>query len=187
MRRVLFSVIGILIMGMAGMVLAGDTDGDAIVGLWQTEPDVHGYAYVQIVRNGDRYDGRIVYLEKPRYGPDEERPGEIKVDLNNPDPALQERRILGLEILKGFVYAGKGKWKNGTIYDPNNGKTYKCKMWLEGNDTLKVRGFIGFSLLGRNETWHRAPADAAERMAAQQKELELQEGQGDNPENPPAE
>jgi len=171
MRRICLSILGILILATTGIVLAGDSGGDAILGLWKTEPDAHGYSYVEVVKTGDRYDGRIVYLSKPRYGPDEERPGEIKVDLNNPDPSVREHRVLGLEILKGFVYKGKGKWKNGTIYDPTNGKTYKCKMWLEGQDTLKVRGFIGFSLLGRNTTWTKTPANAREQIAAQQLEL----------------
>lgn len=171
MRKTVIPILVALVAGMAALASAGDGGGDAILGLWKTEPDAHGYSYVKIERNGDRYDGRIVYLSKPRYGPDEERPGEIKVDLNNPDPSLRERRVLGLEILKGFVSKGKGKWKGGTIYDPTNGKTYKCKMWLDGKDTLKVRGFIGFSLLGRNTTWTRAPADAEQRIAAQQEEL----------------
>jgi len=74
MRRVLFLVIGILVMGMAGTLLADDGGGDAILGLWKTEPDAHGFSYVRIVRNGKHYEGRIVYLSKPRYGPDEERP-----------------------------------------------------------------------------------------------------------------
>ncbi len=134
--------------------VAGE-DRDAIVGLWRTEPSEDGAAIVKIVRDGKTYRGTIVWLEKPVYGPDEERPGQPKVDLNNPDPKLRERPVLGLEILEGFRYDGRGKWKKGTIYDPSNGKTYKCKMWLEDPDTLKVRGFIGFSLLGRNATWKR--------------------------------
>lgn len=186
MRKVLLPVLAIMAMGLALSVWAGDGGGDAILGLWKTEPDAHGFSYVEIVRNGDRYDGRIVYLSKPRYGPDEERPGQIRVDLNNPDPGLRERRVLGLEILKGFVYKGGGKWKNGTIYDPTNGKTYKCKMWLEGGDTLKVRGFIGFSLLGRSTTWTRAPAGAREQIEAQQKELGQDSGATTGKETGPA-
>jgi len=186
MRRTVLLLIAVLALSLTGNLLAADPGGDAILGLWKTEPDAHGYSFVEIVKAGDRYDGRIVYLSKPRYGPDEERPGEIKVDLNNPDPALQERKILGLEILKDFLYKGKGKWAKGTIYDPNNGKTYKCKMWLEGKDTLKVRGFIGFSMLGRNTTWTRAPADAEEMIAAQQRELSPGEDQQEEPKDDPA-
>jgi uncharacterized protein (DUF2147 family) len=57
--------------------------------------------------------------------------------------------------MEGFVDDGKGTWHKGTIYDANDGKTYKCKMRLEGEDTLKVRGFIGFSMIGRTEEWTR--------------------------------
>jgi uncharacterized protein (DUF2147 family) len=60
--------------------------------------------------------------------------------------------------VKGFEYDKEDKkWVNGTIYDPKNGKTYKCYMWFdEGNDKiLHVKGFIGFSMLGREVEWVR--------------------------------
>jgi uncharacterized protein (DUF2147 family) len=57
--------------------------------------------------------------------------------------------------LDGFDYAGEGKWKNGRVYDPNSGKTYKCKLTLVDENTLELRGYIGISLLGRTETWSR--------------------------------
>jgi uncharacterized protein (DUF2147 family) len=76
-------------------------------------------------------------------------------DVLNPDPALQDRLLLGLTIMDGFTYAGEGKWKNGRIYDPNSGKTYKCKVTLVSESTLELRGYIGISLLGRTETWTR--------------------------------
>ena len=76
-------------------------------------------------------------------------------DVLNPDPALRDRPLLGLTIMDGLTYAGGGKWKNGRIYDPNSGKTYKCKLTLVDENTLELRGYIGFSLLGRTETWTR--------------------------------
>jgi uncharacterized protein (DUF2147 family) len=48
----------------------------------------------------------------------------------------------------------KDYWSYGHIVDPASGKVYKCNIWLEGND-LKVRGYIGISVLGRTQTWHR--------------------------------
>ncbi|HVS03730.1 MAG TPA: DUF2147 domain-containing protein, partial [Thermoanaerobaculia bacterium] len=77
-----------------------------------------------------------------------------KVDLENPDPKLRERPIVGLRILVGFRYAD-GKWTGGTIYDPANGKTYKAQMTLKGPDTLDVRGYVGITLFGRTTTWKR--------------------------------
>jgi uncharacterized protein (DUF2147 family) len=57
--------------------------------------------------------------------------------------------------MDGFTYSGEGKWKSGRIYDPNSGKTYKCKVTPVNENTLELRGYIGFSLLGRTETWTR--------------------------------
>ncbi len=76
-------------------------------------------------------------------------------DEKNPDPALRDRALVGLQIFDGFEYKGKGRWKGGTIYDPNSGKTYQCTVTRVDDDTLKVRGFIGVSMLGRTETWTR--------------------------------
>ena len=156
MRKLAIVAIAIALVAAAAFAGGPSVEPDAVVGFWKTEPDPDGSAIIRIVDVGGRFDGTIVWLEKPLYGPDEERPGEPKVDLNNPDPKLRERPILGLKLLEGFTFDGKKTWKKGTIYDPNNGKTYKCKMWLEGPDTLKVRGFVGFSMLGRNATWTRA-------------------------------
>jgi len=57
-----------------------------------------------------------------------------------------------LDIVWGFKYKGKNRWVKGKIYDPDNGKTYSCKMKLVDNE-LKVRGFIGISLFGRTTVW----------------------------------
>jgi uncharacterized protein (DUF2147 family) len=58
-------------------------------------------------------------------------------------------------ILDDLRYAGDGKWTAGRIYDPNSGHSYHCSVELEGNDRLKLHGYIGIPLLGRNETWTR--------------------------------
>ena len=153
-RKLIPLAIGVVML--AGLASAGEGGGDAILGLWRTQSGKKGAAIVKIVRDGNRYKGTIVWLEKPLYGPGEERPGQPKVDLENPNPKLRERPLIGLELLRGFVWKPGGhRWEKGTIYDPANGKTYKCKMELQNPGTLKVRGFIGFSLLGRTEIWHR--------------------------------
>jgi uncharacterized protein (DUF2147 family) len=78
-------------------------------------------------------------------------------DVKNPDPALRDRLLTGLELFRGFSYDGDGRWTGGTIYDPNSGKTYRCIItWVDKN-TLKVRGYIGVPMLGRTETWNRVP------------------------------
>jgi uncharacterized protein (DUF2147 family) len=57
-------------------------------------------------------------------------------------------------VLKNFVFDGKDEWEDGTIYDPKNGKTYSCYIrYAEYPNLLKIRGYIGVSLLGRTTYW----------------------------------
>lgn len=79
-------------------------------------------------------------------------PGTL--DHFNPDPALRNRSLCNLEIGSGFTLAGDNQATGGRLYDPESGKTYKGNIDLKG-DTLKLRGYIGITLFGRTETWHR--------------------------------
>ena len=65
---------------------------------------------------------------------------------------LENYKEKSKDILKDFVFKGKA-WEDGSVYDPNNGKTYSCNMKLKSTDELEIRGFIGFSLLGRTTVW----------------------------------
>ena len=135
-------------------------DADAVVGVWETEPDEHGYARIEIVRSGATYVGKIAWLSEPRFADDDEPEwaGRPKTDRANPDPQLRQRPIVGLRILDGLEYVGGGQWKHGRIYDPSRGKTYRCQMKLVDDTTLRLRGFIGVSLFGRGTTWLRTTA-----------------------------
>jgi uncharacterized protein (DUF2147 family) len=140
-----------LILLFAGVLLAvglnahaASPEGDTILGKWLTEK---GKSVVEVYHCGDAYCGRIVRLKEPL-----NKEGKEKVDDKNPDASMRSRKIVGLEILNGLQYKGSNKWEGGKIYDPEKGKTYKFKAWMEGG-TLKFRGFIGFSLLGRTTTW----------------------------------
>ena len=99
----------------------------------------------------------VVSLKESNWPPGGEqgRGGQPKNDRNNPDPKLRDRPIVGLEFMHGFTYSGKKRWENGKVYDPENGKTYKCKLTLVSTNRLDVRGFIGISLIGRTEVWAR--------------------------------
>jgi uncharacterized protein (DUF2147 family) len=78
-------------------------------------------------------------------------------DDENPDETLRNRSLLGLQILSGFEYsAKKEEWENGEIYDPKSGNTYDCYVWLESDDLLKRKGFVGgIRWLGRSSEWYR--------------------------------
>ncbi len=62
--------------------------------------------------------------------------------------------ILGMTILTGLKKDGD-EWSGGKILDPKNGKTYKCYIQLVESDKLKIRGYIGFALIGRTAYWYR--------------------------------
>ena len=119
---------------------------DAIIGKWVNSS---GEAHVDITKRGDKYFGKIVWLKAPK-----DDKGGVKTDLKNPEESLRSKPILGLEILKNFVFED-GKWTDGKIYDPKSGKTYSCNMTMKGNDVLNMRGYVGISLIGRSETWKR--------------------------------
>jgi uncharacterized protein (DUF2147 family) len=120
---------------------------DEIVGYWQTKGK--NPAKIQIYKTGDRYNGKIVWLKEATEN------GVPKTDKKNPDKARQSRPIIGTEILTGFRFDGDDEWEDGKIYDPESGKTYSCYISLKDKSTLKVRGYIGVSLLGRTEYWTR--------------------------------
>lgn len=124
---------------------------DAIVGVWKTG---EGNAMVRIYKNGDKYQGKIVWLKEPN----DPETGKPKVDKNHPEEAVRNRPILGLVNVWGFTYKGKNVWDEGSIYDPKNGNTYSCTIKMPNPNTLEVRGYIGVSLIGRTDTWTRQVA-----------------------------
>lgn len=131
---------------MAYAVMSFAQNADAILGKWQNPT---GEGQITIYKKADKYFGRLSWLKFPN-----DANGKPKTDIHNPDKSLQSRPEFGLELLKDFVYDGDNVYNNGTIYDPKSGKTYSCKMTLEGKK-LKIRGFMGISLIGRTEVFTR--------------------------------
>jgi uncharacterized protein (DUF2147 family) len=125
---------------------------DAIIGKWWNQEKE---SQIEIYKAEGKYLGKIVYLKEPEYPANdpEGMAGKTKIDRKNPDVNKRNVPLMGLLMLWNFTNTGDNLWENGFIYDPRDGKTYKCKMTLESPDILNVRGFIGISLLGRTNTW----------------------------------
>ena len=104
---------------------------DAVLGTWA---NANGQDHILIYKRGDKFFGKLDWIKFPN-----DENGKPKTDKNNPDPALRSRPDLGLELLKDFTFDGDNIYSGGTVYDPKNGKTYSCKMTLEGNK-LTIRG-----------------------------------------------
>jgi len=119
---------------------------DPIIGKWQNPS---GEGRIEIYKKGDKYYGKLYWLKEPN-----DVHGNLKKDVKNPEKSLQSRQIQGLEILTNFSKDGNS-FVDGKIYDPKSGKTYSCKMTLQGTDKLDIRGYVGVSLFGRTETWKK--------------------------------
>ncbi|MDK4680543.1 DUF2147 domain-containing protein [Kingella negevensis] len=115
-----------------------------IEGKWRTIDDETGKpkAVVTISKSGSSYNGTITGLAQ---------------GVNNVCPACSGNRpLVGLTVVTGLKAASETEFKDGKIYDPKSGKTYQSKATLSADgNTLKVRGFIGISALGRTQTWTR--------------------------------
>jgi len=132
-------------------VQAQEVNADDILGVWLNEDKD---AHVDIYKEGDKFYGKIVWLDEPI----DEETGKPKLDDENEDESLRSRPIMGLLLLRDFEFDGDDEWEDGRIYDPKNGKDYKCYMEFPDEDdknTLKVRGYIGFSMIGRTTYWTR--------------------------------
>ena len=81
-------------------------------------------------------------------------------DDKNPDASMRARPLCGLQIGREFVITDPSHAKDGKIYDPDSGKTYSAIMVSEDSQ-LKLRGYIGVSLFGRTEVWHRTQEHVA--------------------------
>ncbi len=153
MGRIGIMVSTLLLVGVLASVGKAQEE-DAVLGCWLTES---GDSCVEIYRHGEKYFARIVGVREPSFaeGEVEGMDGKPRVDILNPDPSLRFRSLIGLELMTDFEYQGDSAWQKGRIYDPQDGKTYKCNVILQEDGTLKVRGFIGFSLFGRTTIWMR--------------------------------
>ena len=121
---------------------------DAITGTWLVQD---GSAKIKIDNVNGKYAGKIVWLNPPL-----DKNGKPILDKNNPDKNLQSHTLMGLLMLNNFAHAGENVWDDGSIYDPDSGKTYSCKITMKNDKTIEVRGYIGISLFGRTETWKRS-------------------------------
>jgi uncharacterized protein (DUF2147 family) len=122
------------------------TPGD-VLGLWKTDG---GDSQLELFKCGDKICGKIVWLKVPKYIDRNDGPvGKTKVDRKNPNPALRNRPILGLQVMSGFTAQGDNRWGKGTSYNPESGKSYKSKLLLASPQRLELRGYIGISLIGR--------------------------------------
>jgi uncharacterized protein (DUF2147 family) len=123
------------------------SNAQSIFGKWKTIDDETGNekSIVEIYKvDGKAYAKIVQLLEKGK---------EDKIcDLCS--GAKKNKPVKGMVIIDGLS-EDDDEWNGGKILDPKTGKEYKCYISLENANKLKVRGFIGFALLGRTQYWHK--------------------------------
>ena len=134
------------ILGLVFMLIVTIGNAQSIVGKWKTIDDNTGKerSIVEIYERGGKYFGKIVKLFR--------EPGE------DPDPICDEckgerkdKKVIGMEIITDMEFdQDDNEWEEGEILDPEDGKVYDCKLWVE-EGKLKVRGYLYF--LYRTQTW----------------------------------
>jgi uncharacterized protein (DUF2147 family) len=130
------------------LLIAFSANAQTVLGKWKTIDDETNEpkSIVEIFERGGKIHGRIVKLYRK---PNEDQ--DPVCDDCDPEDARYKKKIIGMEIMKDLV-KDDDEYSGGEILDPNNGKVYRCKIWLEGKD-LMLRGYIG--PFYRTQTWVR--------------------------------
>lgn len=121
--------------------------GQSIFGKWKTIDDITGKekGIVEIFEHKGKIFGKIIEIFEA---------DKKHLKCEKCDGEDKSKPLLGLNIIKGLIKKD-GVYEGGKIVDPKNGKSYHCKITLDGKDKLIVRGYIGIPLFGRSQTWIR--------------------------------
>ncbi|WP_375558767.1 DUF2147 domain-containing protein [Bernardetia sp. OM2101] len=138
-----------IILSLITFGFTSSNPNQTILGKWKTIDDETNKvsSVIEIYEVNGKVHGKIV--EVLQEGRDE---NTLCTECNG---KRKNQKIMGMEILWDLEKESDTEWEDGEILDPNNGKTYSCQVELESNDKLKVRGYIGFSLMGRTQYWYR--------------------------------
>jgi len=128
------------------LLVFSQTNAD-IVGEWyNAEKD----AVITLFEDNKTVSGKISWMQFPN-----DDNGNPKKDPLNPDEKLKSRARMGMVMMSGFTFIKDKIWDDGELYDPKKGKTYSGMMTLKDANTIDLRGYIGFSFIGRSSTWTR--------------------------------
>lgn len=139
-KQIFYSVIFVLTAIFSG-------HSQTVLGKWKTIDDESGKpkSVVEIYENNGKIYGKVVEIF------DKTKEGKLCEECEG---AKKNKPIKGMVILENLKKKGSS-WESGTILDPSSGKEYKCTLTLENKDKLKVRGYVGISLIGRTQYWER--------------------------------
>lgn len=121
-----------------------------ILGKWMS---LEKSVMVEVFRKTGGFGAKVIWFNE-KLG--SKVPMEDRLDTQNPNPKLRQRKILGMEVLNGLVYnADKKFWEKGQIYDAQSGRTWESSVHLLANGQMKVRGFWKFEWIGKSINFYR--------------------------------
>ncbi len=123
---------------------------NSVLGKWMaTDKSV----MVEISKNKQNYSAKIIWFDD-RLGSG--KPMHSRHDTANPNPALRNRKILGMDVLTGMIFNSKEKrWENGKIYDAYHGRTWDSSAEILPDGKLKVRGFWKLEWIGKSMFFYK--------------------------------
>ena len=130
------------------LIAAFTAQSQTIFGKWHSTNEDTGEvdSVIEVYEKNGKAFAKVIEIKNPKR---KNAVCDLCTDENKNKP------VLGLNILTGLEKEGE-EWSGGKILDPRNGKVYKCYIKLETENKLKIRGYIGFSLIGKTAYWTRA-------------------------------
>jgi uncharacterized protein (DUF2147 family) len=142
--------IGANVSGQSKAPAGPSQPGDEILGEWWTEGNE---GRVKITRDKEGfYRGTTTCCEH------ENSKDNPSLDVNNPNASLRARSTVGIVIIWKLKFEDN-EYSDGYVYNPRDGKTYRIEMKMIDKETVKIRGYMGISLLGQSQIWKRAHGD----------------------------
>lgn len=124
-------------------------NADQVTGVWLTQDRT---GKILIYKEHGKYFGKVVWMKNPNFAD-----GKPKTDRYNLDKSLRNRPMLGLVILRDFVYKpDDDQYQDGYVYNPQGGREYDALITLKDKgNTLILRGYIGMPYFGHSQVWTR--------------------------------
>jgi uncharacterized protein (DUF2147 family) len=134
----------------AQILTTGVAAPDKICGKWISEEK---NVIVQVYKAGNEYNAKLVWFDD---ADDHSKPMNSRVDYKNPDKKLQNRKLIGMEVVDNLTYnPATNSWENGIIYDAKSGHNWSSAAYITDEGLLKVTGYWHFKFLGKTMTFKR--------------------------------
>jgi uncharacterized protein (DUF2147 family) len=140
----------IILLALLPYFVTAQSHQENILGKWKSNDN---NLIVEVYKMGKEFRGKIVWFSD---NDDKSQPMLVRLDSKNPDIHLRNRKLIGLEVMKGLYFNEKyNEWQNGLIYDASKGKNWNAKAWLTQEGILNVRGFWHVEWLGQNISFRK--------------------------------